>query len=117
MFCLSNLSASSDVFLRCLPDGIKATDIVSAQRVGPNGVLKRITVREKLIELKARCRNRKLVDLSGKEIYLFRRTGCWGNPPANYQEILQRQNAELERLRKRYTVVEMTCNPDGIRLH
>ena len=33
------------------------------------------------------------------------------------QEILQRQNAALERLRMRYTVVEMTCNPEGVRLH
>jgi hypothetical protein len=36
-----------------------------------------------------------------------------GNPPADYQEILQRQREELEKLKKQYTVIEMTCNPEG----
>jgi len=72
-----------------------------------------ITVKEKLVSLKARCKKGKLVDGSGRQIYFFRMTGCWGNPPDNYQEILDRQNSELIRLKKRYTVIEMTCNPSG----
>ena len=114
---LSILVTTPDRFRACLPPGIHATDIVSAQWIKPSNVVKRITVEQKLIEIKARCKKGKLVDASGKEIYLFRLTGCWGNPPADYQEILQRQNDELEKLRKRYTVIEMTCNPDGALLH
>jgi hypothetical protein len=72
-----------------------------------------ITVQEKLASLKARCKRGKLVDGSGKQIYFFRLQGCWGNPPENYQEILDKQNRELLSLRKRYTVIEMTCNPSG----
>ena len=34
----------------------------------------------------------------------YKLKGCWGNPPRNYQEILERQEAELAILRKRYTV-------------
>ncbi|HAF13023.1 MAG TPA: hypothetical protein DHU55_03730 [Blastocatellia bacterium] len=68
-----------------------------------------ITVEEKLATLKARCRRGKLIDGSGKQIYFYQLTGCWGNPPTDYQEILDKQNTELIRLRKRYTVIEMTC--------
>jgi hypothetical protein len=116
-FYLSLLITTPNQFGTCLPAGVKATDIVSAQLVRSTGVVKKITVEDKLTELKARCKKGKLVDASGKEIYFFRKTGCWGNPPANYQEILQRQNDELEKLKKRYTVIEMTCNPDGVQIH
>jgi len=75
--------------------------------------IKKTTVEQRLIELDARCDKGKLVDAAGKEIYFYRLKGCWGNPPPDYQEILQRQNEELEKLRKRYTVIEMTCNPEG----
>ena len=64
----------------------------------------------------ARCRKGKLVDGTGREIYFFRLDGCWWNPPSDYLEILQRQEERLAKLRKRYTVVEMTCNPDGLSL-
>jgi hypothetical protein len=40
-------------------------------------------------------------------------TGCWGNPPENYQQILDEQARKLAQLKKRYTVIEMTCNPSG----
>lgn len=116
-FCLSLLNTTPDHVRACLPDGIKATDIVSAQRTRSSGVVKRVTVEDKLTELKARCKKGKLVDTSGREIRFYRLTGCWGNPPADYQEILQRQTDELEKLRKRYTVIEMTCNPDGVQIH
>ena len=116
-FCLSFLNTTPAHFRACLPAGIKATDIVSAQRVRSTGVVKSITVEDKLTELKARCKKGKLVDASGKEIYFFRMTGCWGNPPPDYQEILERQNEELKKLRKRYSVIEMTCNPDGVQIH
>ncbi len=87
-----------------MPAGINSADKVTAS----------VTVEQKLVELKARCRRGKLVDRSGKEIRFYRLAGCWGNPPADYREILERQRRELEKLKKRYTVIELTCNPDGI---
>ena len=99
----------------CLPGGIKETDPVSYLSVKP-GIRKGkqyTTVREKLVELKARCKKGKLLDGKGREIRFFHLTGCWGNPPAGYQEILNKQAQELASLKKRYTVIEMTCNPSG----
>ena len=98
----------------CLPQGIQATDVVSYRAAKP-GVQKdkAVTVEETLAKLKAHCKRGKLVDGSGKQIYFFRLAGCWGNPPEDYQEILDQQNRELIKLRKRYTVIEMTCNPSG----
>lgn len=98
----------------CLPKGIQSSDVVNYRGAKPflqKG--KAITVEETLARLKAHCEKSRLVDGSGKQIYFFRLKGCWGNPPNDYQEILDRQNAELIKLRKRYTVVEMTCNPSG----
>lgn len=112
--CLSLLTATQRQFQGCLPSGIKSSDVVSAQLVKSRMAVKKITVEQRLIELDARCDNGKLVDAAGKEIYFYRLKGCWGNPPADYQEILQRQNEELEKLRKRYTVIEMTCYPEGV---
>jgi hypothetical protein len=84
---------------RCLPTGIELSDVVSP----------RLTVEAKLIELQARCEDSRLVDGDGKEIRFYRLIGCWGNPPADYREILARQRTELEGLKARYTVIEMTC--------
>jgi hypothetical protein len=100
----------------CLPKDIQPTDVVSTEMrrsaKEPDEV-KKITVEQKLKELNARCRRGKLVDSNGKQIYFYRMIGCWGNPPADYQELLKQQDMELENLRKRYHVVEMTCNPSG----
>lgn len=102
--------------VNCLPDGIKSEDVVSAplglpgkRRMG----MKTVTVGDKLKQLGARCRRGKLVDAQGKEIRFYHLQGCWGNPPPDYLEILARQRRELETLKKRYTVIEMTCNPSG----
>jgi hypothetical protein len=107
-------------FLDCLPDGIKLTDVVSAQIItsdASGSVTKKIVVEQKLAELKARCKKGLLVDSKGREIYFYRLTGCWGNPPEGYEEILERQRNEIEELKKRYTVIEMTCNPDGAQIN
>lgn len=101
---------------RCLPDGIDPTDVVSTEAQRPGllpGDVRTITVRDKLKELGARCRSGTLVDASDQEIYFFRLVGCWGNPPAGYREMLQQQDRDLARLRARYRVIEMTCNPSG----
>lgn len=92
--------------MNCLPPEIKADEVIS---YGMNG-RSNITVEKKLAQLKARCRNGKLVDAKGREIRFFR-PSCWGNPPADYAEIQQRENEDLEKLRKRYTVIVFGCNP------
>jgi hypothetical protein len=104
-------------WLNCLPAEVKPDDVVSAVLIstGPAGeVVKKVTVQEKLRELDASCREGKLVDGASREIYFYRLTGCWGMPPPDHEEILQRQTEELETLRKQYTVIEMTCNPSGM---
>ena len=102
--------------VQCLPEYVKPTDVVSTKLVQTDGgtLVEKITVAQKLTELKANCKNGKLVDGAGTEIYFYNLTGCWGNPPRNYQEILERQEAKLAILRKQYTVIEMTCNPSGV---
>jgi hypothetical protein len=92
--------------INCLPPGTQLDDIVSHGLKGRGSV----TVEKKLAQLKARCRNGKLVDAKGREIRFFRMS-CWGNPPPDYLEIEQRENAELQKLQKRYTVIVFGCNP------
>jgi hypothetical protein len=100
---------------RCLPPGIKLDDIVSTKivRYIPKNIV-RTTVEQALGELNAACKNDKLIDASGREIYFYHLTGCWGNPPKNYHEIFQKQLEEIATLKQQYTVVEMTCNPSGM---
>ena len=97
----------------CMQSGIQATDVVSAQTAKPGGKVVTVTVAQKLRELRARCRKGKLVDSKGTEIRFYQLVGCWGNPPDDYQEQLERQAEELAKLRKRYRVIEMTCNSSG----
>ncbi|HEV7682927.1 MAG TPA: hypothetical protein VGO68_12435 [Pyrinomonadaceae bacterium] len=99
----------------CLPAGIQPTDVVSTRTTVARhkGNVITVTVAEKLIELKARCRKHKLVDGAGREIRFYQLVGCWGNPPEDYQQQLERQAKELPRLRKRYRVIEMMCNAVG----
>ena len=101
-----------------LPAGIKLSDVVEATSAGiANGQpvgLHKVTVEQRLSELKATCSSdNKMVDGSGKQIVFYRLTGCWGNPPASAQEILRKQGEEIARLKQQYTVIEMTCNPSG----
>jgi len=100
--CVSVLPATGATPARCLPTGIALSDAVSA----------RLTVEGKLIELQARCEQGRLVDVDGKEIRFYRLIGCWGNPPADYRERLDRQRTELEGLKAQYTVIEMSCGGD-----
>jgi hypothetical protein len=100
---------------QCLPADVKRADIVSRLTFKP-GVGKAarvVTVGQKLDELKAHCRRGKLVDSTGREIYFFHLQGCWGNPPENYQEVIDEQARKIAGLKKRYRVIEMTCNPSG----
>jgi hypothetical protein len=90
----------------CLPKDVRADETVSHGFKGRPAV----TVQDKLVEMKARCRKGRLVDSKDREIRFFH-LSCWGNPPEDYREIRRRETAELAKLRKRYTVIEFGCNP------
>lgn len=102
---------------KCLPPDVKDDSVVSATTsTSPQGVpsIKQVTVAQTLKKLKARCSRGNLVDGKRRPITFFKLQGCWGNPPADSMEILARQKAELAKLKKKYTVIEMTCNPGGM---
>lgn len=101
----------------CLPADVDAAEVISVTPSSAGSAAKKITVTMKLNQIGARCRAKRLVDARGKQIHFYRLTGCWGNPPENYQEILDNQQKELAQLRRRYRVVEITCNPSGVMLH
>jgi len=90
----------------CLPKDIQAGEVVSYQ---PKEI-QNITVAKKLVAMKARCQNGKLVDAKRREIRFFH-PSCWGNPPPDYVQIRQRENQEVAELKKRYTIIEFACNP------
>src|SRR5262245_55746847 len=71
---------------------------------------KPLTIEQRLRELKATCSAGKLVDQKGKEIRFVHLLGCWGNPPEDYQERLDKQQAELLKLREKFTVIEIPCD-------
>ena len=98
----------------CLPADVDAAEVLGAEPSSAGGHAKKITVTSKLNQIGARCRAKRLVDAKGKQIHFYRLTGCWGNPPENYQEILENQQQELARLRRRYRVIEISCNPSGV---
>ena len=118
LIALIALSTTSDgvtqaSLAKCLPVDIELSDIVEATSAryasGQASGVHKITVEDKLNELKATCSDdNKLVDGNGKQIMFYHLTGCWGNPPRNYQEILQKQRDELQKLKQQYTVIEMT---------
>jgi len=90
----------------CLPEGVRADEVVSYDEKGKSI----LTVKRKLVELKARCRRGKLVDAKGREIRFFR-ISCWGNPPEDYLEIQKREGEALAELKKHYSVIVFGCNP------
>ncbi len=110
LVCLSSGDGTNKSFVACLPAGIELEEVVSAPQLKSTTVTasKRVTIRETLSRLKAHCKKGKLI-ASGWEIRFYRLVGCWGNPPEDYQERLARQNQELQRLKKKYTVVEIPC--------
>jgi hypothetical protein len=97
---------------RCLPVDVSMTDVVIAEQTNDTG--QPVRVSQKLAQLKARCRRGRLVDARGREIRFYRRTDCWGNPPFDAEERRQRQNDEIAKLGKRYTVVVLACQDFGM---
>jgi len=108
--CLSSGDGTRKEFVSCLPPDTNLEEVVSVQlKSSTQTPSKRVTVRDRLRQLKAHCKRGKLVDSSGREIRLYRLLGCWGNPPADYQEQLAQQEQELQRLKKKYNVIEIPC--------
>ena len=93
----------------CIQEGFSLDEVVQYGSGGKSS----ITVGNKLAGIKARCRNGKLIDGRGREIRFYRAV-CWGNPPADYVDILDRQRKELAALKKKYTVIEITCDPRAV---
>jgi hypothetical protein len=92
--------------LTCLPEDVGTDDIVENDRSSKA----KVTVGKKLSEMKARCHKAKLVDRKGREIRFFH-ISCWGNPPPDYLEIQQQEQAQLAKLKLRYPVIVLGCNP------
>jgi hypothetical protein len=68
------------------------------------------TVGAKLTLLTASCNSKNvLVDGNQREITFYYLTGCWGTPPPDYQQQMQKQQDELAALAKKYTVIEISC--------
>jgi hypothetical protein len=110
--CLPLRDGKEVTSYKCLPEGIELTEVVSKPLSSSEVASgKEITIRQILVRLKSRCRKGKLVTADGREIYLYRLIGCWGNPPEDYHEQLAKQERELEQLRKKFTVIEISCNP------
>jgi hypothetical protein len=100
----------------CLPQPVTESSVVrttiGTSRDGSMKVTK-VTVGQTLRNLKARCRRGQLVDRNGRGIRFYTLQNCWGNPPENYQELIATQRREIAALKRKYTVVEMTCNTGG----
>ena len=111
LLCLSCGNGANNRFVACLPEGVALNEIVSApqSKLATGNIGKKVTIKETLVRLKAHCKKGNLVDGAGREIHFHRLIGCWGNPPEDYQEQLERQRKELEQLKKKYTVVEIPC--------
>jgi hypothetical protein len=111
LLCAFSSSAKATDSVSCLPHDVKNDTVIS----GGNSPREVVTVREALGRIGARCQDEKLVDKAGREIRFVRLIGCWGNPPVDYQEQLSRQAGEIERLKARYTVLEIPCATTNLR--
>ena len=100
----------------CLPPGLTLDTIVSAAVVetASGNKIEKETVGQRLDKINAGCKAGKLSDGKGREIRFYRLQDCWGNPPSDYLTIIENQQKELRELKKKYTVVEITCNPSGL---
>jgi hypothetical protein len=100
----------SDRFSGCLPKDVNLKSKIQEESSEPGSAKskQKMTVEKKLIELGASCKG-KLVDKSSKEIRFVHLIGCWGNPPEDYQDQLDKQQAELSKLKEKFTVIAISC--------
>src|SRR5437588_592470 len=98
--CLMLTPAQCAEVEKCLPTGVALDTEFSPDgslRDGRSGLRNITTVRRKLIELGAHCKDGKLYDAWGKEVFFYPVLEC-GNPMPGYEEAKSREAAELERL-------------------
>jgi hypothetical protein len=82
-----------------------------------NGQVKQTTIQQTLQTLGAKCKGKLLVDRQGREIRFFQEIACSGiQPPPEVLKRWEQAQAERDRLKQRYTVVDLTCNASGIPL-
>jgi hypothetical protein len=72
------------------------------------------TVRSRLTQLRASCKKGKLF-ANRRQVYFYDLIGCWGNPPEDYLDLLKRQREEIDRLKKKYTVIQISCSDSSDR--
>ena len=97
----------------CLPSDIKLGTVVGFKTTTSNKgsqTTERITVGQTLKTLKAKCVCGELHDGKKKAIHFYQLHGCWGYPPPDYLEIMEQQRIDLESLKTKYTVIEITCS-------
>lgn len=111
LICFSPADGTDKNFDACLPADIELEEVVSTPQLKSTNVKasKPVTIRQTLSRLKAHCKKGKLIAGNGREIRFYRLIGCWGNPPEDYEEQFARQDRELQRLKKKYTVIEIPC--------
>lgn len=89
---------------KCIPAGID----LNSRTVGASG--NSIKLADKLKALRARCSRGRLVDPKNRQIRVYQLQGCWGNPPADYRQVLEKQRKEVAVLRNKFTVIELACD-------
>lgn len=111
LFCYSLPAGHGEDVAGCVPSGIDLKSVVAMDAPQPSTRMgaRKTTVKQRLSQLKARCKRGKLLDGKGRQIYFYSLIGCWGNPPADYLELLNHQEQEIQRLKKRYTVIQIPC--------
>ncbi|HSS19044.1 MAG TPA: hypothetical protein VLL54_03155 [Pyrinomonadaceae bacterium] len=101
---------SAERFSKCLPAEIDPGSpvVIPSEQSSKRRATNSPTVKSRLIQLKASCKKGKLF-ASGKPVYFYNLIGCWGNPPADYLDLLKQQSDEIRRLQKKYTVIQISC--------
>ena len=116
LFCACASVQAQSRWQSCLPSDVKADETAAGSQAAIIHPGAQVKIGQRLDQVRARCRRGKLVDGRGRQISFYRLAGCWGNPPADYLEIMQNQRSELKRLKRRYTVVEISCGPSDVRV-
>ena len=79
-FLIPLTSCQHSLEINCLPESRKLTDVVTTDGIAAKPEeadnIKKVTIADKLTDLKASCENNLLVDGFGKEIRFYQLTGC-----------------------------------------
>jgi hypothetical protein len=111
LWCAASATSSGTDVGRCVPKDVDLNSLVVSEVSKPThkSIANQVTVKQRLNQLKARCKRGKLVDGKNRPIYLYPMIGCWGNPPDNYLDMLRQQDEEIQRLKKKYVVIQISC--------